>query len=314
MKEKNWDFTFPDPFLKSMEKLNRIQLSASALAMSEAWKVAVPSFKIDGAYTALNELIARQREWEKLVIPTTAFSALAKDILPAVKFDTSAFARSVLEQIDTSTLTALQEAVSVGALVGKDWSWMDDVQVEDAEIDNQETPVREVSPEIRSQIAADITDVLSDPENMHTTSRNKYLDWVRERPENAMLFWQTLCQIIQTLFVVLTFAVTTWQARAVKDSQVYEEPKSTSNVVYNLTVENNVTVIGDAPYYYEVEFVNPETGKQMIGYVYKANLVAEEPEETENQEEEERWGEETETTEESEATTETTEPPTEVSE
>ena len=52
MKEKNWDFTFPDPFLKSMEKLNKIQLSASAMAMSDAWKAAVPSIKIDGAYTA----------------------------------------------------------------------------------------------------------------------------------------------------------------------------------------------------------------------------------------------------------------------
>lgn len=314
MKEKNWDFTFPDPFLKSMEKLNKIQLSASAMAMSDAWKAAVPSIKIDGAYTALNELIARQKEWEKLVIPTTAFSALAKDVLPVVKFDTSAFARSVLEQIDTSALTALQKSVSVGALVGKDWSWLDDEYVEDTDNDNQETPVREVSPEIRSQIAADISDVLSDPENMHTSSRNKYLDWVRERPENAMLFWQTLCQIIQTLFIVLTFAVTTWPARAVKDSQVYEEPKSTSNVVYNLTVENNVTVIGDVPYYYEVEFVNPETGEQMIGYVYKANLAAEEPEETEAQEVEEVAEAETEATEESEATAEATEPPTEVSE
>jgi len=314
LKEKNWDFAFPDSYLKSMEKLNRIQLSASALAMSDAWKAAVPSVKIDGAYTALNEFIARQKVWEKLVIPTTALSALAKDVLPTVKIDTSAFAKSVLEQIDTSALTALREAVSVGALVGKDWSWMDDVQVEDDEYDNQETPVREVSPEIRSQIAADITDVLSDPENMHTTSRNKYLDWVRERPENAMLFWQTLCQIIQTLFIVLTFAVTTWPARAVKDAQVYEEPKSTSNVVYNLTVENNVTVIGDAPYYYEVEFVNPETGEQMVGYVYKANLTAEEPEETEIQGEEEIQEEEMEATEESEATTAATEPPTEVSE
>ena len=66
---------------------------------------------------------------------------------------------------------------------------------------------------------------------------------------------------------------------------MYEEPTATSSVVYNLTVENNVTVIGDAPYFYEVEFVNPENGEPMIGYVYKGNLVADESEETVTQEE-----------------------------
>ena len=67
--------------------------------------------------------------------------------------------------------------------------------------------------------------------------------------------------------------VQTWQARPVKDSQVYQKPTSASNVVYNLSVENNVTVIGDDPYYYQVEFVNSQTGEPMTGYIYKANLA-----------------------------------------
>lgn len=73
------------------------------------------------------------------------------------------------------------------------------------------------------------------------------------------------------MLIPLLFSV--WQARPVKDSQVYEEPVSTSNVVYNLTVENTVTVVGDVPYYYEVEFVNPETGEPVTGYIYKGNLT-----------------------------------------
>ena len=86
-----------------------------------------------------------------------------------------------------------------------------------------------------------------------------------------------------------------------------------SNIVYNITIENHVTVVGDVPYYYVVEFPHPETGEMVTGYVSKRNLAPDEPEKTEAQEEEDQE-EETEATEESEATTEVTEPPTEVSE
>ena len=41
------------------------------------------------------------------------------------------------------------------------------------------------------------------------------------------------------------------------------------------------TVIGDVPYYYEVEFPNPDTGEMVIGYIYKKNLVNVEATETE---------------------------------
>ncbi len=187
-------------------------------------------------------------------------------------------------QIDTSALVALRESAS-RAVLAADWFWLAEVRVDDSD-DDQETTVKEVSPETRSQIAADITEVLSDPENMHTTSRKKYIEWARERPENAMHFLQTLCVIIQTLFVMLSFAMETWQGHTVKDAHVYEEPTSTSSVVYNLTVENNVTVIGDVPYYYEIEFAHPETGEMVTGYIYKGNVAAEESEETEAQVEE----------------------------
>lgn len=288
LKNNNWDFIFSESLLKTqkiMEDLRTAQLSASALAMSQAWKLAVPTFKIDGAYAALNEIVARHKEWQNLTVPTDSLAAMAQSVLAATKVDTINLAASALELIDTSTFEALRNAASMAALAKADWSWLDDVKFEDNEEDIQESAPAKVSPEICSQIAADITEVLSDPENMRTTSHEKYLDWVRERPENAMLFWQTLCQIIQTIFVVLSFAVGVWQARPVKDAQVYEEPTATSSVVYNLTIENNVTVIGDVPYFYEVEFVVPETGEPMIGYVYKGNLVADESEETVAQEE-----------------------------
>lgn len=285
MKDNDWNFIYSESFSKTMEMLRKVQLPASVLAMSDAWKLAVPTFKIDGVYSALNEIVARQKEWQNLIIPTDSLAAMTQSMLAATKVDTINLAASALEAIDISAFDALRKAASMAAWSKIDLSWLADVKFEDNEDTIQERTTKDVSPEIRSQIAADITEVLSDPENMRTTSHEKYLDWGRKCPENAMLFWQTLCQIIQTIFVVLSFAVGIWQARPVKDAQMYEEPTAASNVVYNLTVKNNVTVIGDVPYFYEVEFVNPETGEPMIGYVYKGNLVADESEYTAVQEE-----------------------------
>lgn len=167
MKENNWGFTLPESYLKTMRELNKIKLSTSALAMSDAWKAAVPSIKIDGAYTALNELIASQKKWEKLVIPTTAFSVLAKDVLPSVKIDA---AMSALASIDTSALTALRESVSMAALAKTDWSWLVEVYAEDNE-DNVEDvtsdPAKtEVTEEVRAEMAEDINQILTDPDTL----------------------------------------------------------------------------------------------------------------------------------------------------
>lgn len=276
MKENHWNFTFPESFSKTMEEWNKVQLSASALAISQAWRASMPKYELSGAFTALNEIVASHKAWSEMVLPTQSFSEMVASAYPTLKMDVSTIAQSVLAQVDTSALAALRDSASMATALAKaDWSWLSEVYSE--KDDPATLEEKEVAPEIRAEMAADITEVIAEPETMHLTSQNKYLEWVKKHPELAVQFLTLLLMFIQTICMM----VSTWQARPVKDSQVYQEPASTSNVVYNLTVENNVTVIGDVPYYYEVEFVHPETGELVTGYIYKGNVVAEESAETE---------------------------------
>lgn len=219
---------------------------------------------------------------------------------------TSYVTQSILSQIDTSTIAALRESASMAALAKADWSWLSEVHTEEEEYENESVldSVTEssITPEIRAEIAADITQVLSNPETMHIDSQSKYLQWKERNPGFAAFFIEILLPI---LLLIADWGFSSWQARTVKDSHIYEEPTSASSIVYNVTVENNVTVVGDVPYYYEVEFVNPETGELVTGYIYKGNIEAEEPDETEVH------VEATEATEESEPTSDTTESQTE---
>lgn len=138
-----------------------------------------------------------------------------------------------------------------------------------------------LTPEIRAEIAADITEVLSKPEELQSVSQSKYLQWKERNPGFAAFFIQILYPFLLMIIPLLT---SIWLARPVKNAQVYEEPTSTSNVVYNVTVENNITVVGDAPYFYKVEFPDPETGELVTGYIYKANLAEVVPDATESAE------------------------------
>jgi len=281
------------------------QLSIPALEISNALRVAIPEYNFSGISEALQECTAAFREIPKIVFPTDALRELAETMQALPKIEIPNFTETILAQIDTSAFTAWKECADTFA--NTDWSWLYEVYEEDTE-EAQEMTVDEVPSEIRTQIAADITEVLSNPENLHTVSQNKYLEWKNKRPENAALFWQTLCQIIQTIMVILTFGVNIWQAFTNKDSRVYEEPATTSTVVYNITINNPVTVIGDVPYYYEVEFPNPETGELIRGYISKRNLTADATEDIELQEDE------TEATEVPETTAEVIEPQSEISE
>lgn len=262
--------------MKVMEELNKVQLSASALAMSQAWKAAVPDYNFIGIASVLEQYASATKRLSNVTLTTSSILGLTDAVNTMHTLKMSSVAASVIPLIDTSAYATLVDTAGIkSVLSGIDWSWLSEVHLEDY-TENTDVPAMpeadEMDPEIRAEIAADIAEVIAEPETMHITSKKKFMEWIKESPEHALVFLSALLVFIQTICMV----VSTWQARPVKDSQVYQEPVSSSNVVYNLTVENTVTVIGDVPYYYEVEFVNPETGESLIGYIYKGNLAAEE--------------------------------------
>ena len=251
MSKFNWDFTLPESVIQLQDTLNRIE--TSALAISAIWEDAIPRFDF-------SELFAAAANIGK------TFSIISDQA-----FQLTSIASSILSSVDTSMFASLANTKALtSALTDIDWSWLSEVCSKngDDNADSTTTLKVEITPEIRAELASDITEVIAEPETMHLTSRNKYLEWVKKSPALAIQFVTLLFMLIQTICMM----VQTWQARPVKDSQVYQEPTSTSNVVYNVTVENNLTIIDDVPYYYKVEFPNPETGELVTGYIYKGNL------------------------------------------
>jgi len=51
-----------------------------------------------------------------------------------------------------------------------------------------------------------------------------------------------------------------------------ESPASTSNVVYQITQEQNIYIIDEVPYYYYVQTTDPDTNELIEGYISKKSL------------------------------------------
>lgn len=283
MSTKDWGFVFSEPF-EDMLKAMR-ELSASVTAINQVWQ----GIDFSGMTTALKQCADAARVFPEMMFSLKSVLGWEDVINTMHAIKMTSIAESIRPLLDAPTYDLIETARAMqNALKGFDWSWVREAcseAVENYEEQNfSESVVQEtLTPESRAEIAADVTDVLCDPENAHQVSQSKYAKWKEKHPLLADLFLILLFPFLVNLLSSLLSPALT--ALVTKNAQVYEEPISTSCVVYNVTVENNITVIGDAPYYYEVEFTDPETGELQTGYIYKGNVTVEQPEETVAQEE-----------------------------
>jgi hypothetical protein len=264
--------------------LDSLRLSIPALEMSSVFKSAVADLNIEGVSAALKDYAAISANIPDITLSTKALLGITDtlNMLPTTRI--SSMAEAIIPLVDTSALEVLKDSATLAAIAAApkiDWSWISEVYSDgdDSDEDSECTDV-EVTPEIPAEIAADINEVLSCPNEAGDISQSKYVKWKEQHPFLADLYMQVLLPLIQAiLYGLIAFGAATLIASANKDARVYEEPTSTSNIVNNISVEQNVTIIGDVPYFYEVEFVDPETGETVTGYIYKGNLIINDQEE-----------------------------------
>lgn len=297
------------------------QLSIPALEISNALRVAIPEYNFSGISEALQECTAAFREIPKIAFPTDALRELAETMQALPKIEVSGFAQAILSQIDTSAYAALKESAAMVSLATADWSWLSEEynKEDEAEEETEDVPgeiTEEIAtPEVRAEIREDIAKVLTNPEQAQEISRSNYVKWKERHPLLADLYMQVFLPFVASILVwLVTSGIEAVTASATKNARVYDEPSASANVVCNITVNQNITVIGEVPYYYVVELPNSEAGEETVGYIYKGNLTIEESEASGEDVSEESIETEAEEIEVPETTVEATEPQEEVSE
>lgn len=125
--------------------------------------------------------------------------------------------------------------------------------------------------------------VVSEVEDILLSGKN----WEQRFTEQIKSFSQThpvIAWVLEKIFFAILIGIITNIAssaigQALSPANVYEEPNSSSQIVYHIELNQNVVVVGDVPYYYEVEIQDESSGCCYAGYVSKRSISLMESEE-----------------------------------
>ena len=127
------------------------------------------------------------------------------------------------------------------------------------------------------QKAHNITDtLLSLLENTSFTGKNRKQGFAERiivlSKTHPVIAW-ILNKVFLTILVsIITNMTCSAIGQVLSQTNAYEKPHASSPAVYHVEVKQNVIVVGDALYYYEVETQDESTGCCYTGYVSKRSV------------------------------------------
>lgn len=145
------------------------------------------------------------------------------------------------------------------------------------EVDSIDLP-SELSAEDK-QLLADEVSLVSAPEK---NWEQRLMERITKLKETHPVLALILSQMILPLLVgILGSLLATAIGQANTPAKVYEKPNAASPIIYHLKPLQQVKVVGEQPYYFQIELPDNDTGETIIGFVSKRSLkVADTEEET----------------------------------
>lgn len=232
---KLWD-NFNDKF-SYMQGLERITDNITSLQ-----PLLKESILIDNKSGVLKSLDNIQKVLSDIRIPRTV------DLLPSIE--------KILSVLDYT-----REIPSV------DWDWVGN-NINYSESYGAENIEKILTDDVREEIDESVQEIVLSGGNQKNLEE-KYVEWKNRHPLFSELFLQLFCIIMS---IIITSASNWIGGVLTNSSNVYEEPKASSNIVVNVNIDQSVTIVNEAPYYYKVVFTDDKTGKDVTGYVCKKNI------------------------------------------
>lgn len=268
MSKNSWVFELPDSIWET-QRIIRNMTSAF-----ETWNRISRDFSymqnMSGAVAAVESY---QSVLKSIVPMDTAASLLAsassmQSVLAGIQIPKTIDLIPTMEKI----LPIIDDAWKMPTI---DWNWMSETLSAYGDDFNQDETSDLLTEDIREELDESIHEIMvsGDSEEM---VKSKFLEWQNRHPVLAFILIQILLAIIIN---IVSGVMGDWVSGVLtKKSNMYEEATATSNVVINIDVDQNITIVNEVPYYYEIVYTDPETGEEIRGYVYKANVAIEQEE------------------------------------
>lgn len=126
----------------------------------------------------------------------------------------------------------------------------------------------EVSSEEITEAYDDLTDISNDTRNWQQKLTDVIKKWKDKNPVICFL----LVSIVLPL-ILSVVATPIYNAITSNNARIKDEPSASGNTIYNLSVNQKVTIISTSSnYYYEVEFYDEESGELRKGWLSKRSV------------------------------------------
>lgn len=138
--------------------------------------------------------------------------------------------------------------------------------------EDEEAPLdlpAELSTEDEQIIANEVSSILSTEKNWE----QRLMDSMVRLKETHPILATVLCHLFFPLLLgLLVNLISTSIGEARTPAKVYEQPRPTAPIVYHLERLQQVRIIGEEPYYFQIELIDNETKEILTGFVSKRSL------------------------------------------
>lgn len=136
-------------------------------------------------------------------------------------------------------------------------------------IESKEAAALNIPLNEQEKIAAEIDDILADEKNWE----QRLMDRIDVFKHTHPLWAAVLKLIFIYIFLEIFNSVcSTGIGQALFPAKVYEEPTTQASIIYHIEQHQQVIIIGEVPYYYEIETKDVETNEIKTGYVSKRSV------------------------------------------
>ncbi|MCQ1528307.1 hypothetical protein [Lutispora saccharofermentans] len=151
-------------------------------------------------------------------------------------------------------------------------------------IEDLEDDIDKFSLQEKEEIESAVIEIISEPFNWQQSIVSCFESFKSRNPLLSKLFiW-----VLSTIIAIIVGAASDILANVIKDANLKEAPTPTAPIITNLVINQSVYITNKAPYYFEVEFIDEQSGETIKGWISKRSLKPyntddEQPKITENE-------------------------------
>ena len=256
-----WGFEMPESWCKTQEMLKNLTPTISALnfdANQYAWKQ-----DISGATAALRAI--------QPYLSSISVATQNADMLSGISELQASLSR-IIPDYSKLFISAERIIPQIPKIPTFDWEWMSSALQEHETEYDEEKAKSLITPEIKEELDESVRELLVETPTDEAI-KSKFVQWQEKHPILAFWFLNIIIAILVN--IVSNFAYDWMSAKLSNNSNVYEEPTTSSGVVINIHAESDIVIVDSIPYYYQVVYTDPETGEEFSGYISKKNVEKE---------------------------------------